>query len=92
MDIAMGLLGGTVAGLGTAIAEGAPKIIEKLAETPAIPKTEASKPVSAGTALIREKIEAGREIMKMMEEQQRQNLEYARQFAELAKSVGWPTK
>lgn len=88
MDIAMGILGGKVA---SAVVEGAPKLVSELAQTPAIPQTQASKPVSAGTALLKEKIEAGREILKMMEEQQRQNLEYAKQFAEMAKSLGWPT-
>lgn len=55
-----------------------------LAVTPAIPQIETPNTISRGSQLLREKIEVGREILKMMNEQQQQNIEYARQFSEIA--------
>lgn len=59
-----------------------------------IPKVEAPEPqipqtpkVSSSTAFILEKIGAGREILKIMEDQQAQNLKYAKEFAKISKQM-----
>lgn len=79
----MSILGGNVA---STLVEGAPSIVQALSGTPAIPTTPAAGKLSAGTALLNEKIQAGREILKLMHEQQQQNIELAKQFAEFAKA------
>ncbi len=48
------------------------------------------RPVARSTQIFMEKLEAAKEVMAMINQEQMRNLDMARQFAELAKSVGWP--
>ncbi len=50
----------------------------------------APRAVSRSTLLFLEKLEVAKQIMQMNHDEQQRNLDMARQFAEIAKSVGWP--
>lgn len=63
---------------------------EEIFNSPSSDKTPAPKAVSDSTALLNEKIEAGRRILAIMQEQQQQNMESVRFFTEIAKQAGWP--
>ena len=47
---------------------------------------------SVGTNMILEKLEAAKQILRLNEDQQLKNIEHAKQFAEMAKKIGWPQK
>ena len=56
---------------------GDPTIVGRLSQMP-------HRTVSSSTDLIREKVEAGKEILRLMHEEQLRNLEMAQKFADMA--------
>lgn len=56
---------------------------------PLVTETPAPR-VSARTQSFLERLEAAKQVMALMRDEQNHNLEMARQFAELAKATGWP--
>lgn len=81
--------------LGSAV-EGATK---KAAKSISESLTEEAKPLdpsdnfkSLKTQLFYEKVQAAREIMKMMNAEQEENMKRAKEYAKIAKQFGWPTQ